>query len=135
MNRKTPDRIPPASPATIRDSRIARNRTRESVKELVHDGQFLRHARLTVSNICLIRSPRSVHGKFRKMTYLPSILIGTEVCIRATRPANKLAEVALDRFSAKNSERIHRTPGCCSVVAAQGRYAAHIKAGRTGEHL
>ena len=68
------------------------------------------------------------------MTYLPSISIGTEVRIRATRPANKLAEVALDRFSAK-------TPSAstglwlCSVVEAQGRYAAHIKEGRAGEHL
>jgi hypothetical protein len=40
MNRKTPDRIPPASPARIRDSRIARKRTRESAKELVDEGQF-----------------------------------------------------------------------------------------------
>ena len=40
MNRKTPEPIPPASPATIGDSRIARNRTRESVKELVDEGQF-----------------------------------------------------------------------------------------------
>ena len=40
MNRKTPDRIPPASPATIRDSRIARNRTRESVKNSSTMGSF-----------------------------------------------------------------------------------------------
>jgi hypothetical protein len=54
------------------------------------------------------------------MTYLPSILIGTEVCIRATRPANKLAEVALDRFSAKNSERIYLTLGFVLSLKLKG---------------
>ena len=68
------------------------------------------------------------------MTYLPSILIGTEVCIRATRPANKLAEVALDRLSPKKVRAHLPDSWLCPVVEAQGRYAAHIKEGRAGEH-
>ena len=69
------------------------------------------------------------------MTYLPSILIGTEVCIRATRPANKLAEVALDTFSAKKLRAHLPDSWVCSVVNAPGRHAAHVKEGRAGEHL
>ena len=64
------------------------------------------------------------------MTYLPSILIGTEVLFEQ-HPANKLVEVAVDRFSAKNSERVR----LFVLVGAQGRYAAQIKEGRAGEHL